>query len=542
MPFSLPALQALLEPGVGPRWQAVQRLLHPEMLALANRVAERAAQLLARQWPLYELSFKTRRAIDRGRGRRDPIEDYWFAFDRPPRGAGVMLTVSGAERMVAAGLQLWGTRRPQLAQLWRDARPLWEPLIDRIGTEGQARFTSRRPPLPGMHWIDHYLAQRQAQYLWAGFVYPWENLPSAERLIDDLCALLPLNEALMELAELDLAATNTLRETSAVYVAGTPLFEQIAATIRRRGMVIDDQTLYAFHLAVQARPLVILAGPSGSGKTWLTRLYADALIGVGEGQANPIYLLVAVQPDWHSARDLLGYYNSLTGLYQPTPFLRHLLAAAGDPGQTYIVCLDEMNLARPEYYLAPILSAMETADGLIDLGTPLAETPLAGGGTVCNPFRLPINVRLIGTVNVDESTFALSDKVLDRANLIELKQVDLPALRAMYGQRIDEQVWHLLTEFQTHLSAAGKPAGYRALGETLRFIEQASGMSALEALDMQLMQRLLPRVRGDDTPRFRQALRSLLTLCSGRLPRSAERLEQMLARLDREGYTDFYGY
>ncbi len=540
MPFSSLALQALLQPGVSERWHAVQRLLHPEMLTLAQQAAERAAKLLPQRWPLYELSFKSRRAIDRGSGRRDPIADYWFAFDRPPRGAGVMVTVSGLERTLAVGLQLWGVRRPQLAYIWRTARPVWEALIDRIEREGQARFAGRRLPVPGMRWIDHYLSRR-AQYLWAGFVYSWDRLPSAEQVIDDICSLLPLNEALMEQAEIDLAPTHTIRETPARYVTGAPSVSQITAIVRQRGMVIDERTLKAFHLAVQARPLVILAGPSGSGKTWLTRLYADALVGVDEGQPNPFYLLVAVQPDWHSARDLLGYYNTLTGLYQPTPFLRHVLKAAADPNQTYIVCLDEMNLARPEYYLAPILSAMETAEGLIDLGTPLAETPLAGGGIVHNPLRLPVNLRLIGTVNVDESTFTLSDKVLDRANLIELGSVDIQALRAMY-QIADEQIWHILSEVQTLFQVAGRPAGYRALRETLEFITQASDMAALEALDLQLLQRFLPRLRGDDTPRFRQALSELHTLCVGKLPRSASRLAYMIARLDREGYTDFYGY
>lgn len=540
MPFSSAALHALLQPGVSERWQAVQRLLHPEMLVLANRAAERAAALLPQQWPLYELSFKSRRAIDRGGGRRDPITDYWFAFDRPPRGAGVMLTVSGIERTVTVGLQLWGVRRPQLAHLWSQVRPVWETLIDRIEHEGQARFAGRRLELAGMRWIDHYLNSR-AHYLWAGFVYDWNTLPDAERLIDDICALLPLNEALMEQAEIDLATTNTLRETPARYLTGAPSVAQIAMSIKRRGMIIDERTLHAFHLAVQARPLVILAGPSGSGKTWLTRLYTDALIGVGEGQPNPCYLLVAVQPDWHSARDLLGYYNSLTGLYQPTPFLNFLLKAAADPDQTYIVCLDEMNLARPEYYLAPILSAMETVEGLIDLGTPLAETPLVGGGVVRNPIRLPINLRLIGTINVDESTFALSDKVLDRANLIELGTVDVTALRSQYPIAND-QIWQILSDIQHHLTAAGKPAGYRALREILGFVRQATDMNPLEALDIQILQRLLPRLRGEDTPRFRQALNGLHAICAGRLSRSADRLAQMMARLEREGYTDFYGY
>ena len=122
---------------------------------------------------------------------------------------------------------------------------------------------------------------------------------------------------------------------------------------------------------MQTKPLVILPGISGTGKTRLTRLYADAVFGDRwPGQDNDHYLLVAVQPDWHNARDLLGYYNALTNRFHPTPFLRFLQRAAADPATPYFVCLDEMNLARPEYYLAPILSALETEDHLIDLGVP----------------------------------------------------------------------------------------------------------------------------------------------------------------------------
>src|SRR5690606_23040487 len=154
---------------------------------------------------------------------------------------------------------------------------------------------------------------------------------------------------------------------------------------------LSDGQIRAYHLALRTKPLVILTGISGTGKTRLTRLYADAIHNITDSrQPNEHYLLVAVQPDWHNARDLLGYYNTLTGTSHPTPFLRFLLHAAAAPAALYFVCLDEMNLARPEYYLAPILSALETEDHLIDLGIPTAEAKTVGGEMVQNPFRLPL--------------------------------------------------------------------------------------------------------------------------------------------------------
>lgn len=580
--FRPEVLAALTVPGVAERWAAVQEHLHPPLAALAERVRAAAAARLPRQWPLYEISFKSIRYLHRGRGQRDPIEDYWVAFDRPPRGAGVLVAVSGAERAILVGVQLWRARKADLAQLWAEARPVWEPLAARIGQEGQARFveldgerggetlasadptpTTGAPP---QRWVDRYLNSRRASYLWAGFVYSWARLPDDldERIVADVLELLPLNEALMEQAEArEPSRAAALRERPATYApAGIPPVEVIAERVRARGFTVSDTTLRAYHVALQTRPLVILPGISGTGKTRLTRLYADAVYNLPPGSDNPYYLMVAVQPDWHNARDLLGYYNSLTTSFHATPFLRHLLQAAADPQQPYFVCLDELNLARPEYYLAPILSAMETAEGLIDLGAPTAEVPLAGGGVVRSPLRLPVNLRMTGTVNVDESTFALSDKLLDRANVIELTDVDLPAFRANYGAPVDDAVWATLVAIHAAMTDAGHPFGYRALGEILRYIEQARGtLAPAEALDLQLKQRLLPRLRGEDSPRLRRALSDLLSLALGLdsrqwgraaqvtpaqlaaapYPESAAKLRRMLERLDQDGFTDFYG-
>jgi MoxR-like ATPase len=408
---------------------------------------------------------------------------------------------------------------------------------------------------------------RGASYLWAGFVYPWESLPNdvEQRLLDDVLALFPLNEALMEEVEsYDPAGMALLREGRAAYqaITPTPPVEVIAERVRGKGFTVSDLTLRAYHVALQTRPLVILPGISGTGKTRLTRLYADAVHDISAGRDNPYYLVVAVQPDWHNARDLLGYYNSLTNVYHPTAFLRFLLRAAADPQQPYYVCLDEMNLARPEYYLAPILSAMETVEHTIDIGAPGSEVVTALGETISNPLRLPLNMRLIGTVNVDESTFPLSDKILDRANVIELTDVDLTAFRASYRGPVDAQVWATIISVQPLMAAAGHGFGYRVVEEILRFVEQARGtLTPTEALDVQIKQKLLPRLRGEDGPRLRRALSELLALCLGlaegtavratqigaeqfakaTFPESAAKLQRMLERLDQDGFTDFYG-
>jgi len=565
--FSSEVLASLLVPGVSERWLAVQDRLHPALVELAEQVRAAATAALPRIWPIYEVSFKSQRYVNRGHGQRDPIHDYWVAFDRAPRGAGVLVAVSSAERAILVGIQLWRTRKDELASLWGGARSVWLPLAERIEAEGEARFAAQPSALnsqPSAFWIDRYLTARGAGYLWAGFVYPWDALPAdlAERLVADVLALLPLNEALMEQAEVgDPSGPAMLREGHASYhSADPPPIEVIAERVRARGFTFSDLLLRSYHIALQTRPLVILPGISGTGKTRLTRLYADAAHGIAPGRENPYYLLVAVQPDWHSARDLLGYYNALTGAYHASAFTRFLLQAAADPQQAHYVCLDELNLARPEYYLAPILSAMETLEGSIDLGLPTAEAPLAGGGSIRSPLRLPVNLRITGTVNVDESTFALSDKILDRANLIELTDVDLAAYRANYGGPVDEEAWAMIVAVQPVAAEAGHPFGYRAIGEMLRFVEQARGtLGPRAALDLQIKQKVLPRLRGEDAPRLRRALAALLSLALGveqrvwgkasrisaeqltaaPYPESAAKLRRMLERLDQDGFTDF---
>lgn len=568
--FTSESLSAFQVPGVTERWTAVQERIHPLLATLAEQVDQAARRALPRQWPLYEISYKSQRYINRGRGARVPIDEYHVAFDRPPRGAGVLVSVSGVEQAVLVGLQLWGVRKPQLRYLWHNDVQIWRPLIERIGQVGQARFagwqgTEQRASTEVL-WVERYLSTRQANYLWAGFVYPWAELAahSPEQMIADVLMLLPLNEALMEQAEEPaLQGPALLQEQRAIFAVQSPVppIETLRERLRERGLAIDEKLLRAYHVALQTRPLVILPGISGTGKTRLTRYYADAYHGIASGAPNPYYLLVAVQPDWHSARDLLGYYNAFTERYHPTPFLHFVLQAAADPQQRYFVCLDEMNLARPEYYLAPLLSALETVEQTIDLGVPTAESQMVSGEQLRNPLRLPLNLSLIGTVNVDESSNTVSDKLLDRANVIELTDVDLAAFHSSYQGAIDPQAWEIISQMYEIVARAGQPFGYRTMTDMLRYIEQASGiLSPQQAIDLQIKQKILPKLRGDDNPRLRQALTELLMLFLGQkapdwssaahiLPEqvaaapfaeSAEKVRRMLTRLDQDGFTDFY--
>jgi hypothetical protein len=201
----------------------------------------------------------------------------------------------------------------------------------------------------------------------------------------------------------------------------------------------DPRTLYAFHSALKSTgssPLVTLAGVSGTGKSELPRCYADAL-GIN-------FLGIAVQPRWDSPHDLFGFYDYLEQRFRPTELTRALLqldpiGSQNERGwdcpggydktrlgrQMLLVLLDEMNLARVEYYFSEFLSKLETRRGIIPSDAnqrSRAEIVLdvAGRSAKQHPLRLYVgaNVLFVGTMNEDESTQSLSDKVIDRSNVL----------------------------------------------------------------------------------------------------------------------------
>jgi hypothetical protein len=257
---------------------------------------------------------------------------------------------------------------------------------------------------------------------------------------------------------------------------------------------------------------------------------------VGPPEARQRYELVAVRSDWTDSRGLVGFFNPLANAYVRTGVVDLLLRAAEDPGHPYFVILDEMNLARVEYYFSDFLSALES-DEPIELMAPGIEEELLalGHDDIPAELRVPPNVSFIGTVNVDETTHAFSPKVLDRANVIEFSDVDIeralghPVDDATEGLRLRDgrldPAWLCTTKSQA-LSARERAHGlesftealedvhdllarsylhfgYRVIdeisafvGQALKFVEGDPEVVARRAFDLQLRQKILPKLTG----------------------------------------------
>jgi len=194
----------------------------------------------------------------------------------------------------------------------------------------------------------------------------------------------------------------------------------IVAACEESGMRFPKRLVQAFHTSLKAAelsPLTVLAGVSGTGKSELPRLYSRF--------GGLAFLSLAVQPNWDSPQSLFGFFNSVDNRFNATTVLRAMVQAQHAPDhQTYkhglsdrllLVLLDEMNLAHVEQYFSDLLSRLEQRRGEsrdvtldIDLGAGMPPYPL----------RLGRNVLWVGTMNEDETTKALSDKVIDRSNLM----------------------------------------------------------------------------------------------------------------------------
>ena len=114
-----------------------------------------------------------------------------------------------------------------------------------------------------------------------------------------------------------------------------------------------------------------------------------------------------------------------------------------------------------------LIASGNTSKALAEAGIDHVTVESVTGEKLQNPFRLPLNVRITGTVNVDESTHTLSDKLRDRANVIELTDVDLAAFRRSYREPVDEAAWRVIVDVHAILTRAGQPFGYRTIAESL---------------------------------------------------------------------------
>jgi len=298
-----------------------------------------------------------------------------------------------------------------------------------------------------------------------------------------------------------------------------------------------------FHAAMNFLPhkhFVILHGVSGTAKTQLALKYARSVHGLRPNVPDPFLFVCPVRPEWTDPTGLTGYYDVLLNRYTVPPFLEAVLLATAHRHSPVFVVLDEMNLARVEYYLSDVLSCIETGEvlQLHSHGVPLEGS---NGTAVPSALPMPANLYIAGTVNIDETTNPVSDKVLDRAIVIDMSKVDLQGFFAALEAR-EPALKNARAACEKHLvsvleimTAHGFGFGYRVAEEAVRyqaFNAAHLGASAMGVTDDLMVQKVLVKLRGG--LRQRPLLTELGKALDG-LPRSQAFIAKLTADLDDFG-------
>lgn len=321
--------------------------------------------------------------------------------------------------------------------------------------------------------------------------------------------------------------------------------EEIESGVAALGGYYPGGEVRRYHAALnflRHKHFVILAGLSGTGKTQLALKYALAVHGVTSDDpgTDPFLVVCPVRPEWTDPTGLTGYYDVLSNRYNVPPFLGAVLLATAHSDTPVFVVLDEMNLARVEYYLSDVLSCMETRKELKlhDSGVPLEGTT---GTSVPAELPLPPNLFITGTINIDETTNPVSDKVLDRAHVIDMSAVDLTGFLTGLEAR-EPDLKDARAACEGHLLAAhgvmtlhGIGFGYRVAEEVVRY--HAFAAEHLKAdpgatTDDLMVQKILVKLRGAE--RQRPLLAGLTRALAG-LPRSLAFLKRLNDDLDEFG-------
>ena len=345
------------------------------------------------------------------------------------------------------------------------------------------------------------------------------------------------------------------------------------------GLRLSPTFVASFFAAAATKPFVILTGQSGSGKTQLAMRFGE-WVGFDAG-GRPRSLVVPVRPDWTGPEYLFGYPDALRSapgkeVWAVPDALEFALRAAAEPDEPYMLVLDEMNLAHVERYFADFLSGVESRRPVLPALTRADGEWVAVEGSGRLP--LPRNLIVIGTVNVDETTYLFSPKVLDRAFTFEFRTAaaDLdPALRrplpvdeglAVHRQTIvraivDDEWQHAnahpnvdvlaehLVRLHSLLAQSGHEFGHRVLYEALRYAAflHATGLDdQWSVLDWIMLTNSLPKVHGTRA-RVETELREMRSFAaeedgrtSGpRMPRSVDKLDRMISVLIEAQFVSF---
>ena len=374
--------------------------------------------------------------------------------------------------------------------------------------------------------------------------------------------------------------------------------------------------------AIKSKPFLLLAGISGTGKSRIVRELARACWNVDSEEYKAHkpknFEMVQVKPNWHDSSELIGYVSRIDGVrYVVGPFLKFMVKAIQDPNTPYFLCLDEMNLAPVEQYFAEFLSVVESrkvdkdgnvvTDPLVDYSSTEEYKSLIDqlfcddaernayltevGG---KRLTIPQNLIVVGTVNMDETTFSFSRKVLDRAMTIEMNEVDLKGgltnrhenigkieFDDIIGKAVEgvdvyaahkgvcDKAITYLKSINAALDKTPFKVAYRTRNELLLYVvnnlswktdDELEDFVIARALDEITCMKILTRIEGDETKvsanfldNLGNAIKSGLVEIDKDLlqankshkgdayqPISLDKLDEMKERL-KSGYTSFWG-
>jgi hypoxanthine phosphoribosyltransferase len=372
----------------------------------------------------------------------------------------------------------------------------------------------------------------------------------------------------------------------------------------------SNNIIRRYWTSLKSKPFVILSGISGTGKTKIAQLFNEFMSNNNKEQ----YAFISVRPDWKNNTGLLGFHNIITDKYSITPFLKLILRASTDynknktSAQPYFVVLDEMNLSKVEYYFSDFLSCLESrkydVNGKLiqekmtlhnnnDFLYDNEDSQTANFNNVNEYYikdnnkslyrvpaeiEIPPNIYFTGTVNIDETTYMFSSKVLDRANVIIFNEVQIEEYlkqkeedshqyipQTDVTEIVDEftnsgeflqlktdfisdksneiiiDVFNILKKYEMHF-------GYRVIDEIFTYLKNSYNFDEnfedgkyLEYIDEQIAQKVLPKFHGDNAS-LNRPVNELLDYLNNKFEKfqsqslSIKLLQRLKINLDEKGF------
>lgn len=377
--------------------------------------------------------------------------------------------------------------------------------------------------------------------------YDVNDLANDKTLNEDLMAI--LNE--YESVNVDKTQNNNIK------VNQKPNFvmKELLNDFEKAGLRFRDSMVIRFVSSLVTKPFVLLSGLSGSGKTKIALSFAQWVC-----ETKSQYSIVPIGADWTNREPLLGYVNALAENKFVVPengALRLIIEANKKENESkpFFLILDEMNLSHVERYFADFLSVMESKDSF---KLHSSATALDGNGIdVEKEYGWPKNLFVIGTVNIDETTYMFSPKVLDRANLIEFRVDegdminylnrpstinDLSGEGSNMGMAFvqiarqneesnSKEISSALKKFFNRLQPIGAEFGYRTASEIQTLFAKIDIVTTdyigkpNDKIDFAIMQKLLPKLHGSRN-KLDKVLKRLACLCYGEELEIDEKIEK----------------